>query len=155
MTRLAVLVALAAAFATPASWTDAPSLDRMSCDADAIVWGRVVSVALDEGESGRVSRIVPIQVLKGRDDSGAFLEQSPAALHGGHTRYRQGEEVIVFLKGSGTGGRYRTLGRAQGKLLVADGVVTRVAMPVDAFLARLGQALRACAVATEPRPPEA
>lgn len=128
-----------------ASWSDAPEVEALACDADVIVWGRVARVDV-EGAGGyghRVSRIEPTAVLKG-DVAGEILEQSPEALHGAHPAYARGEEVVAFLGTIANSDRYVTLGRRQGKLLVEDGVVTRVRLPVEEFLEQLSRALGDC-----------
>lgn len=115
--------------------------------ADVVVHGKVASIEESvtppkPGPAVRLSapaavtaEIVPYEIFKG-DSSGNLrvtavegMEDSP--------QFIEGQEVILFLQHGSDGESLTTVGLLQGKLDVADGVVTRTSTPLPAFLDQL------------------
>jgi hypothetical protein len=106
------------------------SLEELTLGADAIVHGRVVRTGTQGAARGNpmpfsVARIEVIEWIAGDDPQPAIVVREPGArwagravTMGGVPRYREGDEVLVFLARRGP--HYRTYGLAQGAFFIGN-----------------------------------
>lgn len=118
-----LVVSMPAFFAhvAEAAWVEKPDIREMACRADLIVHGLVDRQTIEDGF--RHNSIQPLRVLKPKEfpDDVAITIRESAYLHSGHPRYREREEVIVFLVKIPESSLYSTMGSSQGKMEVREG----------------------------------
>ena len=105
------------------------SLEELALGADAIVHGVVVRAGTQGAASGNpmpfsVARIAVLEWIAGNEAADHVIVREPGARWRGKEvrlmgapRYREGDEVLVFL--ARRGAHYRTYGMSQGVFLVA------------------------------------
>ena len=117
-------------------------LDELTSQADLIVYGRVSSIETRTEERSTAAgnlrllracvRFEPERVLKGNAEDGIVvsaienMEDSP--------RFRVDQELVLFLLKNESGSSFSVIGLTQGRFIIADGVVVRDKMALDAFL---------------------
>lgn len=120
--------------------------------ADVVVHGKVTRVektaatrvpgpeARLAGVTAITAEVVPYEVFKGK----ATAPLRVSALEGmeDSPEFVEGQEVILFLQRDAGERDLTTVGLLQGKLDVVDGVVTRNAMALPAFLDKLRELAR-------------
>lgn len=101
---------------------------EMICKADLILTGVVSNVEIVSVGGGdfRMSTIEVTEVIKRgkQENMKKIIEKSPAALHGDHPWYKEGETVVAFLHAIQSTNIYETVGLSQGKIKVVDGWVS-------------------------------
>ena len=126
------------------------SLEELTCKAELIVHGSVASVehvvAERETSMGKLSistavvHIDPDRILKGAASKPIVvkavenMEDSP--------RFRQGQEIFLFLIRNEEDSSFSVFGLTQGKFDVKDGAVIREQVPVAQFTEKVEERIR-------------
>jgi hypothetical protein len=124
------------------------SLDELVTQADLIVMGCVESVKSEMVE-GKIFSFATVSVtskIKGEPE--ATQDQVVVRFPGGtlgdvamkvedSPDYKQGEEVLLFLKRIENQPGYSTAGSSQGKFLIKNHIVVKENIPLDQFLERI------------------
>lgn len=148
-----VMVLATARSSFSATYVDVP-FNRLVTESTVIMVGEVIISTLETEPNGDVFRATvlrPVTMVRGGVEPGSTLTvrtfegtsvdeviTSPSPFR---VEFREGGQAFLMLKAGGRGGAYEIAGLFRGKLDVVDGVAFGTRVPLNSFLARVGEVL--------------